>query len=150
MWPTSSGRKCFRKADLEAKALEPYLSILNAGKGSEESAEAPTGFAGLRKSMGSSQKPPPDARAVEAAAENFHAWLSKDQSPLRGVLYLLSGAGVFFAAHAAEKTARGWVLHKPASKDDAIRAAKARISAKGPDDEEGGTQTEDTSGLFAD
>ena len=27
-----------QKADLEAKALEPYLAILNAGKGSEESA----------------------------------------------------------------------------------------------------------------
>lgn len=111
----------------EATALEKPLAILNAGKGSEKVAEDIKGFGKFRATAGQSQSNQQHSEAaVRQAAADFHAWLHKDKSPLRGMLAVLSAHGTFFSAQVKEKVARGWVRHKPTSAKDVAEAALAR------------------------
>ena len=114
----------YAKAIAEADELLPHLNVLNCGT-SGIGERRSKGFA----SMGGGRNdraPASDAAATGAAAAALHKWLAKDRTPLRGMLGLLSGGGVFYAAAVAEKTARAWLHCKPASEEQAVRAAQAR------------------------
>ena len=78
-------------------------------------------------------KPMPSEQAMGKAVEGMHKWLKAPTSPLRSVLSILSGHGLFFAAYTAEKTTRT-VECKPASASDATTAMLARIRDKGSGD----------------
>lgn len=111
----------------EGKQLEKSLVILNAGKGSERTGEELAGFGKFRAAAAQPEAPPQQSEtAVKRAAAELHAWLSLEKSPLRAVLALMSGHGVFYAAQVNEKVARGWIHHKPATLADVEAAALAR------------------------
>eukprot|EP00913_Durusdinium_trenchii_P002605 g2411.t1 len=116
-----------RKAKEEAAALKPRLQVLNAGLAAAESGGS---FSALKKKQktgwaAGEEVDRSEEKATEAARA-LHAWLSLEKTPLRHLLIILGGRGAFFAGHMAEKTARTWVRHKPASAEDAIAAAVAR------------------------
>ena len=139
----------FTKAMAVADALLPALEALDGGKFSVASSERTVGFAGQRKKQPDAKKPP-SMPEVAAAATKFHAWLSKDQCPLRGLLACLSGGGVFFAAHAADKTARSAIAHKPIPEDVFVHVAQERLVKQSEQDPEASkaNSSKDTEGLF--
>ena len=114
------------KAKLEAADVKGALDILNAGKGSE-SAGNEQGFSALKKRR---VDPVRRSAATEEelvnAASTLHAWLKADKSALRGILSILSGDGLFFAAHIAEKTGRGWVAEETVTAEVLAEAVRAR------------------------
>ena len=120
-------------ARMEAAALEPFLRILNAGKGRQSGTDgATTGFNRARNEKAKHKDVPKYSQAeVEDAAREIHGWLCKPESALRGVLSILSTGGVFYTANIAEKLGRAWVAQKPASASDAAAAAVARASGAG-------------------
>ena len=138
-----------RKAKEEAAALKPHLQVLNAGLAAAESGGS---FSALKKKQktgwaAGEEVDRSEEKATEAA-RTLHAWLSLEKTPLRHLLIILGGRGAFFAGHMAEKTARTWVRHKPASAEDAIAAAVARAKkgsekAAAPVGGEGGGLFED-------
>lgn len=138
----------------DAKQIEPHLRILYAGKGSQESDESAKGMARLRLKAAAAEK---KGEAVatpaqtKAAAEAFHDWPScpNEESPLRALLFLLSAEGIFYAAHVAEKTGRAWVACKPATKEDAVSAALARVGTQaGASSSAAGAASSEARGLF--
>ena len=115
-------------ASTEAADLEPHLSILDAGKGSESSDKGGgKGFGSLR-AAGGDERDRPAADKITLATQEVHAWLSNNGSPLQAMIHLLSGGGAFFAASCAEKTARACIEHKPATRNDFERWMVARWS----------------------
>ena len=54
---------------------------------------------------------------MKAAAEALYAWLNKDKSPLRQLIALLSGGGIFYVAQCHEKTHRAYIQEKRVSKE---------------------------------
>lgn len=96
------------QVDDDAKALEDAVEVLEFGKGSQASANARVSLKSLRRGPVADGVPHTE-EAMKAAAEKLHAWLSKPGTPLRALLSILAGGGLFFAARAAEKTLRGWV-----------------------------------------
>ena len=79
----------YTKAMVVANALLPFLEHLDGGKFSVASADRAVGFAGQRKKQ-PDQKTPPTEQQIDAAAQQFHDWLSKSQCPLRGLLACLA------------------------------------------------------------
>ena len=108
----------------EAEQLLPHLQILDFGKGSENSDGATT-LRAVRK-WGTDSKTSHTAEEIKAAACAVHEWLQKKQSPLRGLLSVLSGGGLFYSAYAAELTMRGWVQFGGATAEIAEKAALER------------------------
>ena len=137
----------------EALQLEPHLKVLNAGKGNlatpEDANTGPTGFARSWKAASASGPPTPahTKEAIEAAAAAVHVWLAKPASPLRAIISVLSAGGSFYAANAAEKTARAWIKCKPAGEAACINAALAR--ATGTEAPVDAGVPDDSNGLFA-
>ena len=133
----------------EATDLKVHLEIPNAGKGSETTALSHGGFAAARYQNVAGA---PAQRAkidIEKAGTALHEFWTEKNSTLRGVLFLLSGQGAFFAAHVAEKQARAWVDHKPATEADVIAAAVARTGASGAAaTSSAGAREADLAGLF--
>jgi len=140
-------KQLYDKAMTEALELEQPLNILDFGKGSVNAQQAGMTFGRMRtNSTGGTTPQAPSTGDVERAAKSFFAWLQKgDASPLRGMLAILSAGGVFYAAHCAEKTARAWKDHKPASEADCIEAVLARAATQ-PAQEEAAPR--ETTGLF--
>lgn len=133
------------KAKTEAKALRPHLEKLDAGKGYLNQ-RVEKGF--KRKAAGSDAKPAPADAEIRTASAAVHAWLALGmQSPLRGLLMILGGGGVYYAAHAADKTFRAWLLHGGGNAETMAEAAIARVSKKGV--ERAQSELEEASGLFA-
>ncbi len=140
----------YEKALAAAAALEPHLKILNAGKGSETGPPERAGFGSLRSAAAAAPEAArPSQSQVETAAAALYDFLVAEQNPLRAVLALLSGGGSFYAAAVAEKTARAWVKHAPATREDAQRAAVARaFGGAGQQDAQVEPGPDDTVGLF--
>ena len=137
------------KALREADDLEPSLQLLNAGKGSQTDAGGANqaGFGRVRRERArQSQAQRHSEEEITQAARTFHTWLSKPTSPLRALLSYLSEGGTFYAANVAEKVARAWVEHKPATVHDAVAAAVTRASGSGAQVDPG--LADDTQGLF--
>ena len=113
-------------AKAELKQLRPHLQVLNAGASTGGSGGA--SFASARKRQRTAAAPavPRDEATIRAAAAAFHAWLMLERSPFRAIMAVLAGKGVFFVGHVAEKTARGWARHKPATVEEAAEAALTR------------------------
>lgn len=128
----------------EATALEPYLHILNFGKGSEKEAVTAS-LSGMKRRKVSTAAAPPAIAEVEEAADKLREWLQKGASPLRGILAILAANGALWGAHVAEKVARAAVLHKPLESPQLRAAVVARrkepaaasSSATGADDARG-------------
>jgi len=114
----------WKSMDEDAKTIEAALDVLDFGKGSQATAEARVSLKSLRRAPVAVGPQRTEAEMREAA-EELHAWLSKEATPLRAMLFVLAGGGLFFAAHAAEKTLRGWV-GSGATKEVAAAAAVAR------------------------
>ena len=88
---------------------------------------------------------PTEEELVEAT-QALHRWLSSKQSPFRSLLFILSGRGTYYAAHAAEVVARAAVPHKPLSADDMVKAVRARVSKPA---ESSAPAAGDATGLFS-
>ena len=85
----------------EAAGLRGHLQILNAGLASSAYTG---GFSPLkRKRTAAPVATMPTEDELRAAAAAVHGWLQKPASPLRAILTILCGKGVFFAAHVVEK-----------------------------------------------
>ena len=137
-----------RKAMAEADELAPSLKILAVGKGRQAGTDSSgIGFGKLRKEKAKLKDAPGHTpQDVEAATRAVHAWLMKPESPLRGVLSILSSGGAFYSGNVADKVARAWVAQKPAPVEDAVAAALARACGGGPVIQAG--IDDDTQGLF--
>ena len=141
-----------KKAMDEAAMLKPALEVLNFGKGSEGNKDRGTTMSSLKRqknnegaAVGVGRRA--DADSVRAAVATLHEWLSKPNSALRGILMILAGDGVFYAAHAAEKVARSCVHHKPADKAHLTKAALTRNSTAADPEEKYDPNT-DVQGLM--
>ena len=108
----------------EAERLLPHLQILDFGKGSENNDGATT-LRSVRR-WGTDSKTSHTAEEIKAAVSAVHEWLQQQQSPLRGILSIMAGGGLFYSAYAAELTMRGWVQFGGATKDVAENAATTR------------------------
>ena len=111
----------------EGKNLEPHLKVLNAGKGGKAEETTALGFNKARAAHSREKMAPQHSQEqVKQAAVFVHKWLLVKKSPLRSLISVLSGHGAFYAAQMNDKVARGWVEHKPATRQDAEEAAEAR------------------------
>ena len=120
-----------KKATDEAAGLKPVLNRLNAGKAFLKEAERESTFGNLkrRRQNQPEDSAPRDAAGLAAAATILLQWLQKGAgSNLRMVVHILSAGGVFYAADAADKTARAWATCStpPIADRDVLRAAQAR------------------------
>ena len=132
----------------EINELEPSLQILNLGKGSQ--AEHDTGSfraAKRQKTAPGAAKTQVTEDQLKTASKALHTWLQQPQSAFRSVLFILSGSGTYYAAHAAELVARAAVAHKPMTEEDFMQAimARARIPAEKM---EAKASSSNTTGLF--
>ena len=103
--------------------LTPPLQVLNAGKGGKGDGQEES-FSALKRRR--TDAPPVVSvtpEKISAAAAALHAWLSLEKSPLRAILAILGGEGVFFAAHVAERVARGWAGEDFDSTANAVAAS---------------------------
>ena len=108
----------------EADRLMPHLRVLDFGKGSETNDGATT-LRSVRR-WGAETKVSHTAEEIKAAVSVVHEWLNKKHSPLRGMLSILAGGGLFYSAYAAELTLRGWVQFGGATVNVAENAATTR------------------------
>ena len=138
----------FTKVSKEIESLEPSLRILNLGKGSRTEQDTGSFRAAkrLRASAGT-VKPQVTEDELKSAARVLHAWLQKPQSALRSMLFVLSGSGTYYAAHAAELVARAAIAHKPMSEEDFVHAIVMRARIPVETMESKGTSS-DATGLF--
>ena len=104
----------------------PFLEIINAGKGGESS-DPPSGFAGLRRFQNEEKTKMPSPESRKKAAEAFYDFLKKDNTPLRGMLALLSAGGTFYVGAVAEKTARAWMAGERVQVQNFEAAVNARV-----------------------
>ena len=90
----------YDEAMQEAKALKPYLIVLNRG----------LSFGAAPSSIYASSPPSStDPAAVREAAEHIYEWLKKERSMLRWLVAFCSGAGIFFVAECHEKSSRAFL-----------------------------------------
>ena len=136
----------WKKAMDEADTLLPHLQRLNAGKGTEGNSAGGSSFAALKKRRANPSDSAGSLGSLDDASAAVHAWFRKPQSPLRGILSILSADGAFYSGHVAEKVARSWIEVENVKEDQFLRAAKARHSGK-PIDEDV-RQSSDHQGLF--
>ena len=129
----------------EAQTLKPFVDVLNFGKVGTWS-KAPKGFAGFKRQRTEGGGPPKNADVVAGAAEKLYDFLTKEQSPLRGILEILSGNGVFWSGHVATKVAKVTLQQKPMSKPEFV-AALVHRSKKGATASTAGSSS-DVSGLI--
>ena len=88
-----------------------------------------------------------EAKGIDAAVVHVHEWLSKHDTPLRGIMSILAGDGLSFAAHAADKTLHGWI-----GGGAAVEAAKSAALARGHGAASSTTSAQkhdDAAGLFS-
>ena len=104
-----------QKALQEADALMPHFERLNAGKAAMDKPKEPT-FGNLkrRKTTGGAESlATPTPEQLRDSAGAVYDWLQKGtDSNLRMLMAFLGAGGVFWAAQAADKTARAWLQHK--------------------------------------
>ena len=138
----------YAKVCKEIESLEPSLHILSLGKGSRTEHDTGSFRAAkcLRASAGTA-KPQDTEDELKSAAKALHAWLQQPQSALRSVLFVLSGSGTYYAAHAAELVARAAIAHKPMKEEDFVHAMvmRARIPAESMETK---GSSSDATGLF--
>jgi hypothetical protein len=104
--------KVLAHATLEAEALLPHLRRLNAGKSSLEGKQDTFGGLKRRKLTVAASGPTPTQAELEESAAKIYKWLEiGSDSNLRMLIQFMSNGGVFFAANAADKTARAWQKH---------------------------------------
>jgi hypothetical protein len=128
-----------KKLDAEMDLLLPHLQKLNAGKksSSAEKKDSFKAFKDAKKRKLSEASAPTEltgAQLDESAGVLFE-WLQKGtKSNLRMAMSYLSVGGVFFSAHAADKTARAWLTEKqPAvTKEIMVATLKARHGEEAP------------------
>ena len=118
-----------KKAQDEARHLMPALTALNQGA--------------KRTSSGAHD----NQISIDDAAKIYFDWSKQPSSPLRSILNLLSGGGVYYAAAVHEKVSRAWIVPNDKTVDDVQRAAKARQTAA-PPSAPSGCVPDDTCGLF--
>ena len=125
-------KDAYKKAMTEGLALLPHLQTLNFGKGSVHRGEQENvGLRGLRKRGRDDElKEFPSEADIDAAVVEVFAWLERSQSPLRGLLVVLSAGGLPYAAMAGERTLRAWIQGGNATSERAQVAAKAVRKAR--------------------
>jgi hypothetical protein len=123
--------KVLQHATVEAEDLLPHFRRLNAGKSALEGKQDSFGGLKRKKNVGTSAPTPTQAELEESAAK-IHKWLEMgSDSNLRMLIQFMSNGGVFYAANAADKTARAWQKHaEPAVTVESMkRVVKARHAA---------------------
>ena len=98
------------KVKVEITQLKPHLSTLNTKAAIQLEAQSVRHLAYLRARGGGA-----NADALEEAARYLHAWLSKKDSLLRGVMAYLAGAGVFWDAWVFDRSTHAFVEVKTIS-----------------------------------
>ena len=116
------------KAREEAAALKPHLKVLNKGRGSQSYAAKEETINSLkRRRVQEEQVEAVGVRDLQNAAAELWAWMRLGmQSPLRSVIVITSAGGVFYAAHASDKTARAWASAGGGSCEKMTTAIQAR------------------------
>eukprot|EP00973_Karenia_brevis_P015897 2174907-Karenia_brevis.AAC.1 len=90
----------------EATALKPHLERLNAGKTPWTADQESVAGYKRRKLNSTETKPTPSATELRESSDAIFEWLGKGtDSNLRMLIVNLSAGGIFYAAHAADKTA---------------------------------------------
>ncbi|CAE7346620.1 UBP25 [Symbiodinium natans] len=97
--------------------LTPHLEVLNEGKGSQSDSKDTGSFRSVKKrrtgtSSAFDSAPATDEQLV-AAVKAFYNWCQAPKSPLRSMLFLLSGGNTFYTSHCAGLVARACIQHKP-------------------------------------
>ena len=139
----------YTKVKEEVDVLEPVLTAINFGKGSAGQKDAGSFREAKRAKLtasGSVESVLPAKNPTIAAVE-LRAWLLKEKSPFRSLLFVLSGKNSYYSGHVAELVARAAVQYKPMSEQDFIQAVAARM--RKPEEKEGGNAAaSDGTGLF--
>jgi hypothetical protein len=110
----------YKKAMKEANALLPHCIMLNG-------CDIPTESAGGVASIRSGSTIVRDKTMVTSAAAAMYAWLVQPESPLRGLLSLLSGNGLFYVTQVHEKLGRAYIAEKKVSVADYASECKERL-----------------------
>ncbi|CAE7786778.1 unnamed protein product [Symbiodinium sp. CCMP2592] len=135
----------YAKIEEEVTVMLPVFETLNLGKGSQDQRDTGT-LRQAKSAKMSTPKPDVTEPQVIKAAQDFHAWLSKEQSPFRSFLFITAASNTFFTGHVAELVARVAVSEKPMRVEDFVTAMKARLH-KPPESQPAGVASSAT-GLF--
>ena len=137
------------KVKIEIDDLTPHLRILDMGKGSQSQKDTGSFRAAKRmRTTGSGTNVEPVTEAdLRASAKAMHAWLRRDKTPLRSLLFLLGGGNTYYTAHTAEVVARACIRHKPITEEQFVEAVVTRSKSKEvvPETKSAGS---DATGLF--
>jgi hypothetical protein len=82
--------------------------------------------------------------AMIVSAKRVHSFLTSEASPLRGLLQMLCGSGLFFSAFTADKVARAFVQEEKITSASFMEAATARVLESTP----ASSVCSDTNALF--
>ena len=121
-------------AKAEADQLLPALRALHAGRGVADVSSLSIRSVAYQRPIVAQ---PGD---LTDHVDTVRAWLNKQVSPLRSVICLLSGGGLFYVAQCHEKGVRSWLHSGHGDRDAMLRAVQARrpaAEARGRDDLEG-------------
>ena len=135
------------KVNAEVAKLVPILDKLDLGKGSQQNRDTGSYRSAKKARIFAPVTQAPTEEELVEATQALHRWLSAKQSPFRSLLFILSGRGTYYAAHAAEVVARAAVSQKPLSSEDMVKAVRARVSK--PAESSAPAAGSDGTGLFS-
>ena len=135
------------KVNAEVEKLVPILDKLDLGKGSQQNRDTGSYRSAKKARIFAPVTQAPTEEELVEATQALHRWLSAKQSPFRSLLFILSGRGTYYAAHAAEVVARAAVSQKPLSSEDMVKAVRARVSK--PAESSAPAAGSDGTGLFS-
>lgn len=137
----------YTKVEEEIATLEPALKMLNLGRGSQTQQDTGSFRDTKKRKVGEAPAEMPTASDMAKAAQALHAWLKKERSPFRSLLFILSGSNSYYTAHVAETVARAAVEKKPMTADHFQEAMIARMGTA-PAASSPAAAASSTSGLF--
>ena len=137
----------YSKVNEDIAKLKPILEKLNVGKGSQTQRDTGSFRVAKKQKLAGGAAPTCTEAQMDEAAKEFHTWLSQEKSAFRSALFILSGNGSYYAAHAAELVARAAVHHKPMTAESFRTAMRAR-SSRPAEVAEPAAASSDATGLF--
>ena len=138
----------------EIQEMEPVFKALNLGKGSQGGHRDTGSFRAAKKMKAADGGSIVFDLTAESsidtveAARRMHRWLSKEKSPLRSMLFILSGKNTYYTGHVAEKVARAAIVYKPFTEEQFVTAMRARMQRPSEASTSKASAGNDTSGLF--
>ena len=127
--------KKFKQAvDKELGELVPHCKVLYTKEtiGDGASAKVTAGTLNYQQRQDVTPGKRVEPAAVEAAAKHIYQWSRKSNSPLRTLLFGMSGGGVFYVASVYDKVTRAYIQEagkegQPVPVSDFVAMSKARL-----------------------